>query len=239
MKLTSQAIGLVLALSAGSAHPDTVFCVNCTNEVMEMARQAQNIAQYTQQTSNLIAQLEVMRAQAARLTTATPFSQTSSLLSNLMKVVNQGQALGHDISSITRRFENQYPEFGKRQGNYFDTYQKWSQSTSDSIKSALMAAGMQMGNFETESATADTLRTMNQTPAGQLQAIQIGNAVSSEMLDEMRKLRQLNTAQNQAQNAFLLGAAQQKDDTTNGLKTFLNQKNNVVKSYDETARKFK
>ncbi|MFD0912715.1 P-type conjugative transfer protein TrbJ [Methylophilus luteus] len=239
MKIISRLIGLALVISAGSAHPDTVYCVNCSSEVMEIARQAQNFAQYAQQTSNLIAQLEVMRAQASRLTSATPFSQTSSLLSNLMKVVNQGQALGYDISSITRKFENQYPDFGRSQGNYFDSYKNWSQTTSDSIKSALTASGLQMENFATESATADTLRTMNQSPAGQLQAIQIGNAVSSEMLDEMRKLRQLNTAQNQAQNAYLLGAAQQKDDTTNGLKTFLNQKNNVVKSYEETARKFK
>lgn len=239
MKYKSLMFFTAMALAVDSAHPDTVYCVNCTNEVMEMTRQAQNFAQYAQQTSNLISQLEVMRAQAARLTSATPFSQTSSLLTNLMQVVNQGQALGYNLSNITSRFENQYPEFGKRQGNYFDSYKNWSQSTSDSIKSALMAAGMQMDNFATESATADTLRTMNETPAGQLQAIQIGNAVSSEMLDEMRKLRQLNTAQNQAQNAFLLGASQQKDESANGLKTFLNQKNSVVKSYDETARKFK
>jgi P-type conjugative transfer protein TrbJ len=239
MKMKPILIGLALALSAASAKADTVYCVNCTNEVMEMMRQAQNFAQYTQQTSNLIAQLEVMRTQAARLTSATPYSQTSALLSNLMQIVNQGQALGYDITNITRRFETQYPEFGKRHGNYFDSYQSWSQTTSDSIRSALMAAGLQMENFATESATADTLRTMNQSATGQMQAIQIGNAVSSEMLDEMRKLRQLNTAQSQAQNAFLLGAKQQSDEEASGMKTFLNQKNNVVKSYDENARKFK
>jgi P-type conjugative transfer protein TrbJ len=66
-----------------------------------------------------------------------------------------------------------------------------------------------------------------------MQAIQIGNAVSSEMLDEMRKLRQLNTAQNQAQNAYLLSEKQQADSKEDGLKTFLNQDRRVVKSYRE------
>ncbi|SDK52804.1 P-type conjugative transfer protein TrbJ [Methylophilus rhizosphaerae] len=222
MKFKPILIAAILLLPVGSAHSDTVYCVNCSNEVMEMARQAQNFAQYAQQTSNIIAQLEVMRAQAERLTTATPFSQTSSLLNNLMQIVNQGQALGYDISNITRRFESQYPGF-KVNGSYYDNYKNWSQTTSDSLRAALMAAGMQMNNFATESATADTLRTMNQSPAGQLQAIQIGNAVSSEMLDEMRKLRQINTAQMQAQNAYMLGQQQKLDTEQAQSKQFLDQ----------------
>lgn len=235
MKIKSILAGLALALPTISTNADTVYCVNCGNEIT----QYMNYTQLYQQTSNLVNQLEILRTQAARLSSATPYSQTTALLSNLMQVVNQGQALGYNIGNITRRFETQYPEFGRRQGNYFESYQAWSQTTSDSIRSALVAAGLQMENFATESATADTLRVMNQSATGQMQAIQIGNAVSSEMLDEMRKLRQLNTAQSQAQNAFLLGAKQQSDEEASGMKTFLNQKNNVVKSYDETARKFK
>lgn len=235
MKIKPILLGLALDLSALTVNADTVYCVNCSNE----ATQYMNYTQLYQQTSNLVNQLEILRAQAARLSSSTPYSQTSSLLSNLMQIVNQGQALGYNIGNITKRFETQYPEFGKRQGNYFDSYQAWSKTTSDSIRSALMAAGLQMENFATESATADTLRTMNQSATGQMQAIQIGNAVSSEMLDEMRKLRQLNTAQSQAQNAFLLGAKQQSDEESEGMRTFLNQKNKVVKSYDENARKFK
>ena len=233
MKKILLAVSLAFTLSNGSALADTVYCVNCTNEVTEMMRQAQNFAEYTAQTSNMIKQLEVMRAQAASLSADTPFSQTSELLKGIMSVVNEGQALGYNIGEITKKFEGQYPEFGKQKGNFFDSYQKWSQTTGDSIKSALMAAGLQMANFETESATADTLRMMNKSATGQMQAIQIGNAVSSEMLDEMRKLRQLNTAQNQAQNAYLLSEKQQTDSKEDGLKTFLNQDRRVVKSYRE------
>lgn len=239
MKKIMIAVTLAFTLSSGSALADTVYCVNCTNEISDMMRQAQNFAEYTAQTSNLIQQLEVMRQQAARLSGATPFSQTSALLTNIMGVVNQGQALGYNLGNITKKFESQYPEFGKSKGNYFDNYQKWSATTSDSIRSALMASGLQMENFATESATSDTLRQMNQSATGQMQAIQIGNAVSSEMLDEMRKLRQLNTAQTQAQNAFLLGEKQQSDDKMAGLKGFLNQKRAVVKSYAETEKDFK
>lgn len=210
MKKIVLALSLAFSLSNGIALADTVFCVNCTNEVTEMMRQAQNFAEYTAQTSNMIKQLEVMKQQAARLSSGTTPSQTSAFLKNLMGIVNQGQALGYNIGNITKTFESQYPGF-KVKGSYYDSYSKWSQTTADSIKSALMAAGLQMENFETESATADTLRTMNQSATGQMQAIQIGNLVSSEMLDEMRKLRQLNTAQMQAQNAYLLGDKQKVD----------------------------
>ena len=215
MKKILLAISLAFTISSGSAYADTVYCVNCGNESTQYA----NYAQLYQQTSNMIQQLEVMRAQAARLSSDTPFSQTSDLLKNIMSVVNQGQAIGYDLGVITKKFEMQYPGV-KVNGSYFDEYNKWSETTADSIKSALMAAGLQMANFETESATADTLRTMNKSATGQMQAIQIGNAVSSEMLDEMRKLRQLNTSQMQAHNAYLLGD-KQKSDTKEAQSKFL------------------
>jgi len=220
-------------LTANIANADTVYCVNCTNEISDMMRQAQNFAEYAAQTSNLVQQLEVMRQQAARLSGNTPFSQSSALLTKIMGAVNQGQALGYNLESINSKFENQYPGFGKQKGKYSDNYKNWSATTSDSIKSALSAAGLQMDNFATESATSDTLRMMNQTPAGQLQAIQIGNAVSSEMLDEMRKLRQLNTAQNQAQNAYMLGQAEKSNSDLDGLKSVVNQANTKQDSDEE------
>lgn len=223
-------------LSASISNADTVYCVNCTNEVTDMMRQAQNFAEYAAQTSNMVQQLEVMRQQAARLSGATPFSQSSALLTKIMTAVNQGQALGYNLESINSKFESQYPGFGKQQGKYSDNYKNWSLTTSDSIKSALNAAGLQMENFASESATSDTLRTMNQSANGQMQAIQIGNAVSSEMLDEMRKLRQLNTAQNQAQNAYLLGQAEKGSSDIDGLKSFLDQKNAKVQSAEEIRK---
>lgn len=221
------------------ANADTVYCVNCTNEVMEMARQAQNLAQYTQQTSNMIAQLEVLKTQAARLTGKTPFSESSALLTNIMGMMNKGQALGYDLANISKRFETQYPGFGKQQGSYYENYKKWSETSSDSIRNALEASGYQMGNFANESATAETLRTMNNSATGQMQAIQIGNAVSSEMLDEMRKLRQLNTAQMQAQNAYLLGEQEKTGSEISGLKSFLDQKNTTLQSDDQLRKKLK
>lgn len=218
MKMKYVLAGLALALSAASTNADTVYCVNCGNEMT----QYMNYTQLYQQTNNLVNQLEILRAQAARLSSATPYSQTTALLSNLMQVVNQGQALGYNIGNITRRFESQYPGF-KVNGSYYDNYRNWSQTTSDSIRAALMAAGLQMDNFANESATAETLRTMNQSATGQMQAIQIGNAVSSEMLDEMRKLRQINAAQMQAQNAYLLGQQQKNDSEEAQAKQFWDQ----------------
>ncbi|ACT52128.1 P-type conjugative transfer protein TrbJ [Methylovorus glucosotrophus] len=232
-------MAFVLNLNLNFAHADTVYCVNCSNEAMEMVRQAQNFAQYTQQTSNLIAQLEVARQQAARLTSSTPFSQSSALLANIMSLVNKGQALGYDLSNISQKFETNYPGFGKQQGSFYENYKRWSETASDSIRGALMSSGYQMGNFANETATAETLRQMNMSATGQMQAIQIGNAVSSEMLDEMRKLRQLNTAQMQAQNAYLLGEQEKTGSELSGLKSFLDQQNTVLPSDDQIRKKLK
>lgn len=215
---------------------DTVFCVNCSNEVMDIARQAQNLAQYTQQTSNLISQLEVLRRQAATLSGSAPTSQTNALLSNLMSVVNQGQALGYNLQNIEKKFQSEYPGYGQHEVNYHESYAKWSETTSASIRAALRAAGLQMENFSNEAATAETLKAMSQSARGQMQAIQVGNAVSSEMLDEMRRLRQIQVSQNQAQNAYLLGGQQQVDQKQYGLKKVLDQKNSVVQPYTPSRK---
>jgi P-type conjugative transfer protein TrbJ len=233
MKKIMISVSLAFTLAAGSASADTVFCVNCGNELTQYA----NFAQLSAQTSNLISQLEVMRAQAARLSSATPFSQSSTLLASIMGMVNQGQALGYNIGNITQKFETQYPGFGKQQGNYYDNYKNWSRTTADSIKSALMSSGLQMDNFATESATADTLRQMNQSSTGQMQAIQVGNAVSSEMLDELRKLRQLNTAQMQAQNAYLLGQQEQMSAKENNSEAVVKSFNRDIQSMSITDMK--
>lgn len=226
---------LVTLTNSMLAKADTVFCVNCGTEWTQYA----NYAQLYSQTNNLVQQLEVMRQQAARLTSGTPTSQATSLLAGIMQAVNQGQALGYNIGNISQKFESQYPGFGKQQGSYSSNYKNWSQTTSDSIRSALMASGLQMDNFATESATADTLRVMNQSATGQMQAIQVGNAVSSEMLDEMRKLRQLNTAQSQAQNAYLLGEQEKTSSNLSGLKSFLEQKNTTQTSDEEIYNSLK
>lgn len=226
----------LLSLLTTQAAADTVFCVNCTNEVMDMMRQAQNIAQYTQQTSNLISQLEVLRRQAATLSGSTPTSQTNALLTHLMDVVNQGQAIGYNLQNIEKKFQSEYPGYGNHEGNYHENYAKWSETTSASIRAALMSAGLQIENFSNEASTAETLRTMSRSAGGQMQAIQIGNAVSSEMLDEMRKLRQIQISQNQAQNAYLLGNQQQVDQKEFGLKKVLNQKNSVVQPYTPSRK---
>lgn len=179
----------------------------------------------------MIQQLQLLQQQAARLTTAIPYSQTAGLLTKLFQTVNQGQALGYTLANIEKQFQLQYPQFGKAHGNYFDNYTNWSNTTQDSIRAALNAAGVQSDNFATEEATAETLRMLNASPAGQLQAIQIGNAVSSEMLDEMRKLRQLQMSQNQAHNAFLLQQQQQSDAKAAALKKFYTPQNTEVKSF--------
>lgn len=124
MKKILLAISLAFTISSGSAYADTVYCVNCGNESTQYA----NYAQLYQQTSNMIQQLEVLRTQAARLSSDTPFSQTSDLLKNIMSVVNQGQAIGYDLGVITQKFEMQYPGV-KVKGSYFDEYSKWSETT--------------------------------------------------------------------------------------------------------------
>lgn len=227
---------IILSLFSTISNSETVFCVNCSNEVMDMMRQAQNFAQFTAQTSNMINQLEVLRRQAATLSSSTPDSISNAVLSQVIAIARESNVLGTNLQNFERDFQKIYPGSGQGDGNYFDKYKNWTDNTSNTIKAALKTAGLQIDNFSNEANTAETLRLMTQRAGGAMQALQIGNAVSSELLDEMRKLRAIQVSQSQAQNAYLLGTQNQSDQKEYGLKNFLNQKNSVVQPYTSSKK---
>ncbi|MCL6467724.1 MAG: P-type conjugative transfer protein TrbJ, partial [Ralstonia sp.] len=109
------------------------------------------------------------------------------------------------------QFQNTYSGF--TQATKFSTaYKNWSKTTMDSIKGSLAAANLQANQFSTEEGTLSALRSMSQSSGGQLQALQTGTQIAVEQASQLQKLRGLMMAQMQAQNAYMAGNQQDKDN---------------------------
>jgi len=72
---------------------------------------------------------------------------------------------------------------------------------------------MQAADFADEEQTIRTLRGLAGNPLGQMQAVQVGNMLSGEMLNQMQELRQLEMTQINSQNTYMAYKVQ-KDQAT-------------------------
>ncbi|MGC0153558.1 P-type conjugative transfer protein TrbJ [Chromobacterium vaccinii] len=180
-------------------------------------------------------QVEIALRQAATLGNI-PWSQTSQSLIQLGQVVNKGMALGYELGGLEDRFKSVYKDYGAAD-KWKGAFGNWSRSTRDSIMGSLRASGLQAQDFQTEAGLMDNLRSMSGSAAGQMQAVQAGNAIAVEMVGQMQKLRQLSVAQNQAHNAYLL-AQQAKDDLNNeAMGSFMGTKRPVTLDEIRARRK--
>jgi type IV secretion system protein TrbJ len=209
------------AIAGGDGGNATSNCVGCATEATQLlnnAQLAQQAAQQAQMIQQQLQQLQQAIAQTSLLQTNTQaapsqlWGNASTLLQQLQNVVQQGNAISYASANIDSRFRQTYSGY-QPTPNYSQSYQNWSSATLDSIRTALNAANLQSQNFATEEGLVKQLQTLGKSNTGQMQAIQTGNMISIELVQQLRQLRQLNMAQMQAQNNYL--AASQTTAATN------------------------
>lgn len=123
-------------------------------------------------------------------------------IGNLQTIVAQGQAISYAASNIDQQFQQRYPGYTPPAGSTPSQYQQWSQGSLDSIRGALDAANLQASQFQNEQATMSTLQNMSQTSVGRMQALQVGNQIAVQQVQQLQKLRQMQMAQIQAQGNY-------------------------------------
>ena len=211
-----------------------------------------NYGELFQQTNNTIqqlqyqmAQLENMKRQVEQLGSIPNITMAQQVLGDVARTVRQAQSLGYNSAALASKWSQQYPDFTQRSGvDYMKQYSTWSKETNGSIRSSLMVNGLQAENFQTEQSTADSLRGMITQAEGQqsvVASLRVGSEIAMNTQDELRKLRQLQMAQNQAQMTYLQGQ-QQVQDTKAAQDDVLRQmfsRRGAMTSYDELVRKNK
>ena len=147
----------------------------------------------------------------------------SQTLANLGSAIQTGQSLAYSMSNMDSAFKAMYPGYQSPQ-NYQQSYQNWSTSTLDTVRGALDSISLQASDFATEEQTINSLRGLANNPTGQLQAVQMGNMLAGEGVNQLEELRQLEMTQINSQNSYMAyqvqkdQAAQSEDnDLINGM----------------------
>jgi type IV secretion system protein TrbJ len=123
-------------------------------------------------------------------------------LSQLAQVVQGGQALSYSMGNLDAQFRNTFPGYSFRSSGYFTDYKKWSQTSLDTTMNSLRAGGLQGQQLNNAQTVLAQLRTMSTGAGGQMQAVEVGNQIAEQQVEQLMSLRQLMLTDLQSKQAY-------------------------------------
>jgi P-type conjugative transfer protein TrbJ len=213
---------LTLLLTATLESPvfaQVVYCTNCSSELTQLQNYLQLVATLAKQAALLeqsITQTSLMVQNATPLPKPAYGNGQADLLA-LQNLVTQTTALSYASANldtaINARFQTYqtYAASPPTSTGFAAKYQQWSQDMETSVLTTLKAAQSQATTINgSEQQTVSQLKAQSSAAAGQLQALQTGNAIGLEAIGQVQKLRQLLLTDLQLK-ANAAGASADKD----------------------------
>lgn len=222
--LSSPVPALATGLIAGATEP---------TQIMNNIQLTMSYAEQARQTVTQLNQYQTMLTNLMRLTPSELLGQASRQLwqdqnmaqtfNNLRNIVIDGQSMAYTMSNMNSRFKAINPGYGNFGSgmDFFKAYQNWSDNTLGQVKNAVAMVTAHSENFASEEGMVQELSNASNSAQGQLQAVQAGNQIGVAMVGQMQKLRQLQMAQMQAQNAYIAGQQSRQDAGDAQMQQFL------------------
>jgi P-type conjugative transfer protein TrbJ len=231
---------LMLLFSGGNAF--AIYCTNCSTFYQQMFEYAEAVSttlNTAEQLKTQIQQYQNMVTQGSGL----PNSMFGSIAADLKSVVNiytRSQSLGRQIQNMDSQFNTIFPGFESYLNQAANSaevptrerYQKWSQQNRDSVKTALEAANLNTSTFESEDVQLNRLVARSQSSVGRMQAIQAGNEIASNNVQQLQKLRDLLATQINMQGNYMAQQGDRKAASDAAEQKFEARKNNWGPSED-------
>src|SRR6266478_736742 len=123
-------------------------------------------------------------------------------LAQLAQVVQGGQALAYSMGNLDGQFRSTFPGYSYRTSGYFNDYKKWSQTSLDTTMNTLRAVGLQGQQLHNAQAVLAQLRTMSAGASGQMEAVEVGNQIAEQQVEQLMALRQLMLTDLQSKQAY-------------------------------------
>ncbi|AMX33611.1 P-type conjugative transfer protein TrbJ [Escherichia coli] len=222
----SAAVTASVALGAGFFAAPTpayaIYCSNCSTfyqQMFEYAEAVNTTLNTAQQLQTQIQQYQNMVTQGLSLPNSM-FGSIAADLQSVASIYTKSQALGRQIQNMDSQFNMQFPGFqsylnsaaasakAPASSTMPDRYEKWSEQGRDNVKAAMEAANLNTSTFESEDAQLSRMVARSQSAAGRMQAIQAGNEIASQNVQQLQKLRDLIATQINMQGNYM---AQEQD----------------------------
>ena len=189
-----------------------VVCVNCSTmfqQILQHAKEVETALNTAQQLQTQIQQYNNMVQQGLSLPNSM-FGSITGSINQLRGIYNQGSSLAYSMSNLDSKFRDQFKGYdsylssiGQASANMPGSYKKWSDASFDNARSAMEAVGMNTSTFATEDAMLSNLVQRSQTAQGRMQAIQAGNEIAAQQVQQLQKLREMMAASVTLQSNYI------------------------------------
>jgi P-type conjugative transfer protein TrbJ len=169
--------------------------------VMEYLRQGQELATAIDQLKDAV--------KNSQFSTELTFGAIARDIESLDRIVMGGQALAYSLGNLDALFVKTFPGY-RSHTRYFAEYKKWADTTLDTTRGVLRAAGLQSRQLQSEQAVIDALRRQASSPVGRMQALQVLQQIAENQVEQLMKLRQLMIADMSSKQAYQAAVIQQK-----------------------------
>ena len=218
-------VALALSILLMSVSPAfTGIIANISTETTQLLNYGQLLAQYIRQGEQLTQELLQLQ-EMVRNGRALPnqiFGSVTNDLNQLATIVQGGQALAYSMANLDSEFRSRFPGYGYTAGAYYRDYRVWSQTSLDTTLSTLRAAGLQGQQLQSEQTVLAALRSMATSADGRMQAIEVGNQISEQSVEQLMKLRQLMLVDLQSKQAFQAAQIQKEAQNHAAAEQFFN-----------------
>ena len=123
-------------------------------------------------------------------------------LGQLAQLVQGGRALAYSMANLDAQFRNTFTGYGFRTHGYYLDYQKWSQTSLDTTLNSLKAAGYQGQQLQSQQSILAALRAQSTGAGGEVQALEVGNQIAEQQVEQLMALRQLILVDLESKQAY-------------------------------------
>lgn len=184
----------------------TVFDpVNYVQNLETKLRAVQSNLNEVQQLQRQLEQLKYM-AENTKALAGGDWDVSADTINRLASVLESGQSIALSGKNFESSFKSMFPGY-KPDRNYHQQYDRWNQTTQDSVYSAMRAANMQMQGIGNEQQALASLRSAARSTTGQKQALDAANQIALAQIDQLQQLRELMVSQTQIAGSQAAAAA--------------------------------
>jgi P-type conjugative transfer protein TrbJ len=123
-------------------------------------------------------------------------------LMRLGQIIEQEQGIAYAMAAMDRTFRERYPGY-RPITDWATAYDQWTRTTLDTLRGSLASMRLHADDFADEQRRIQTLTALSDSAEGRMQAVQAGNMLAAEQIQQLAKLRQLMMAQINAQNVYM------------------------------------
>ena len=197
-------LAIIVFLAPSGAWAYAMIVLDLTNLIqntISALKAVESVINEVQMIANQVKQIENM-VQNTSTYSGVWDQEALPRLNRLGQIIEQEQAIAYSMAGMERVFRERYPGY-RPVTDWATAYDQWTRTTLDTLRGSLATVRLHADDFADEQRRIQTLTALSDSAEGRMQAIQAGNMLAAEQIQQLTKLRQLMMAQINAQNVYM------------------------------------